>query len=618
MKKLFTLALAGSLCASFALADELVLPAGMTPLLPSGVEITSSYLAQNVVSITKDEKPLVVTAGNLIFFTASSAAAGEELWVSDGTPAGTRMVKDIVPGSEGCDPKWLTVLGDKVFFSANTPEYGPELWVSDGTDAGTHLVKNIYDVEPGVGSAPQGLTAFYGKLLFFAMDEESEALPVRDASTPEKWLWITDGTPEGTMRIADTPTRLDNMDGTHGYIVCCNGKGLFAGYDEENNETLWATDGTSAGTAPLLNINPKPGDANPFLTMPATIDHLVAVDDRLVVFRAVVAAELYGEDMGVEMWVSDGTAAGTKFIGVDINKVEKSGAPGTSDFRQTYPVGNRLYFRAADGVNGAESWCYDIDQPVAEGVNPCLVKEVSHYKNKVSYNAHPSCFYQYQGYIYVATNFTYEREEGGKKVLWNSGYHSLARFNENDFNEFEGALTWGGFEIYPNTNENGQEFCHQFTTVNDIMFWSCQDTDDNIELWKLEGTNGVPTKVVDFPDNGQVHKTRSVGGSLFFVSNGQKQLYRYNTDGSTDNPSVAGIGEIAAEAAPVVVAEGNTLIVVAPQGVRSLEIISMSGAVVSSRSGENSISTAGFAPGVYVLCATMTDGSRIHHKFAAR
>ena len=102
-----------------------------------------------------------------------------------------------------------------------------------------------------------------------------------------------------------------------------------------------------------------------------------------------------------------------------------------------------MYFRAADGVNGAESWCYDIDQPVAEGVNPCLVKEVSHYKNKVSYNAHPSCFYQYQGYIYVATNFTYEREEGGKKVLWNSGYHSLARFNENDFNEFEGALTWG-------------------------------------------------------------------------------------------------------------------------------------------------------------------------------
>ena len=219
MKHLITLALAGALCPTIANADETVLPAGMAPLLPSGVEITSSYLAQNIMSITKDEKPLVVADNNLIYFTASSASAGEELWVSDGTPSGTRMVKDIVPGAEGSDPKWLTVVGDKVYFSANTPEYGAELWVTDGTDEGTYMVKDIYDVEDGVGSAPQGLTNFYGKLLFFAMDEESEAIPVRDATIPEKWLYITDGTAEGTMRIAETPTRLDNMDGTQGYIV---------------------------------------------------------------------------------------------------------------------------------------------------------------------------------------------------------------------------------------------------------------------------------------------------------------------------------------------------------------------------------------------------------------
>jgi len=617
MKHLITLALAGALCPAIAMADEIVLPAGMTPLLPAGVEITSSYLAQNVMSITKDEKPLVVAANNLIYFTATSAAAGEELWVSDGTPAGTRMVKDIVPGAESSDPKWLTVVGDKVFFSANTPEYGAELWVTDGTDEGTYMVKDIYDVEDGVGSAPQALTNFYGKLLFFAMDEESEALPVRDATVPEKWLYITDGTAEGTMRIADTPTRLDNMDGTRGYIVCCNGKGLFAGYDEENNETIWATDGTADGTGPLLNINPKPGDANPFLTSAATIDHLVSIDDRLVAFRAIVTAELYDEDMGVEMWISDGTPAGTKFIGVDINKVESKGSPGTCDFRQTYPVGNRLYFRATDGVNGAESWCFDIDQPVAEGVNPRLVKEVSHYKGKVSYNAHPSCFYQYQGYIYVATNFTYEREEDGNKVLWNSGYHSLARFNENDFDEFQGALTWAGFEIWPSTDGDGQEFCHQFTTVNDIMFWSCQDAANNMELWKMEGTAGIPTKVVDFPDDGQVHKTRSVGGSLFFVSNGQKQLYRYNTDGSTDNPSVASVAAIETAPAAYVHANGDILTVVSDSEPIYINIVSMTGSTVR-HSSTNNVSVAGLAPGVYVLTATMTDGSQLHHKFTAR
>lgn len=479
-------------------------------------------------------------------------------------------------------------------------------------------IYTIYDVEKGVGSEPQGLTDFYGKLLFFAMDEESEALPVRDATVPEKWLWISDGTADGTVRIAATPTRLDNMDGTEGYIVCCNGKALFAGYDEENNETLWASDGTPGGTAPLLNINPKPGDANPFLTQAASIDHLVSIDDRLVAFRAVTAAELYGTDQGVEMWVSDGTAAGTKFIGVDINKVEKSGAPGTSDFRQTYPIGSRLYFRANDGVNGAESWCYDIDRPVAEGVNPRLVKEVSHYKGKVSYNAHPSCFYLYKDYIYVATNFTYSRMEDGKEVLWNSGYHSLARFNQNNFDEFEGALTWGGFEIWPNTNEDGQEFCHQFTTVNDIMFWSCQDAANNFELWKLEGTDGVPTKVVDFPDDGQVHKTRSVGGSLFFVSNGQKQLYRYNTDGSDVNePVYSGVADVTSEPVLAIDIDGRTVAARPAENVKSMSVASMTGAVVASAPA-SSVTVDNAAAGVYILTMTLDDGTSVHRKIILR
>ncbi|MDE7442597.1 MAG: hypothetical protein K2M65_00365, partial [Muribaculaceae bacterium] len=211
MKKIFSLAMAATLSSSAIVqADEIVLPSGMTPLLPAGVEITSSYLAQNVVSITKDEKPLVVANNNLIYFTASTTTDGEEIWVSDGTPEGTHMIKDIVPGSEGSDPKWLTVVGDKVYFSANTPEYGAELWVTDGTADGTYMVKDIYDIASGIGSAPQGLTNFYGKLLFFAMDEESEVLPVRDATIPEKWLYITDGTADGTVRIAATPTRLDN------------------------------------------------------------------------------------------------------------------------------------------------------------------------------------------------------------------------------------------------------------------------------------------------------------------------------------------------------------------------------------------------------------------------
>jgi ELWxxDGT repeat protein len=63
---------------------------------------------------------------------------GRELWKSDGTTAGTQLVKDIEPGRYGSDPRTLTAVGDVLFFSR-----GDELWKSDGSEAGTILVKDI-------------------------------------------------------------------------------------------------------------------------------------------------------------------------------------------------------------------------------------------------------------------------------------------------------------------------------------------------------------------------------------------------------------------------------------------------------------------------------------------
>ena len=103
--------------------------------------------------------------------------AGNELWKSDGTAAGTVLVKDIVTTSyyygSSSYPSGLTAVGGTLFFTAVTRDTGTELWKSDGTAAGTVLVKDINtDTFFGnpVGSNPGDLAAVGGVLLFRATD----------------------------------------------------------------------------------------------------------------------------------------------------------------------------------------------------------------------------------------------------------------------------------------------------------------------------------------------------------------------------------------------------------------------------------------------------------------
>ena len=92
------------------------------------------------------------------------------MWTSDGTEAGTVLVKDINVGTNGSGPYYLTALGESLYFVAYDTVHGNELWTSDGTSAGTKVIEVTTDTGIWKGSYPQYLTAFGNSLFFTAYD----------------------------------------------------------------------------------------------------------------------------------------------------------------------------------------------------------------------------------------------------------------------------------------------------------------------------------------------------------------------------------------------------------------------------------------------------------------
>lgn len=132
-------------------------------------------------------------AGDRLVFAATEdkdPGVGRELWASDGTASGTRLVRDLRSGPESSGIGHGAELGGLVYFAACDRVAGCELWRTDGTTAGT---ERVLDLAPGLASSyPSELASFAERLYFRACQEATGCEP-----------WISDGTAAGTHRAAD-------------------------------------------------------------------------------------------------------------------------------------------------------------------------------------------------------------------------------------------------------------------------------------------------------------------------------------------------------------------------------------------------------------------------------
>ncbi|MEA4937578.1 MAG: ELWxxDGT repeat protein [Paludibacter sp.] len=581
------------LMGAYLQAQDLTLPEGMVQLTPTGVEVT------NVMPFANPASPqaLLPVSTDFIIFGARTAELGAELWITNKTAQSTRLLKDINPGTNSSNPGGYALMGGKVYFKAETPENGAELWVTDGTEAGTKMLVDIY---PGVtGSGPGGLVVLGNKILFTAMDEESELLPVVDPTKKESWLWVTDGTVEGTVRIADVPL--------NSYIEVCGNKAFFAATDLTNNMTLWVTDGTKAGTKVLKNINNKPATGT-FATESAAIGALRNVNDKWVVFRAETVKEQVGEDYGSEIWMSDGTTEGTKWLGHDFAKGMRSGKPTATQFAIPVAFGDTLYFRSDDGVHGVEPCVWYMNQPIVEGVNPRQFFDVNHWGGAVQYDSWPSEFFPYQGYLFMQVNGGYYMP--GDATQYASGYSLWLTPLEERLDTCIYQRQFWGKEIAAGSLTDG---CASFTKVTDKLFFKVLDEANNTELWVVDNISTFPRKVVDLPGNGNPGSFINIDQDLYFTSYGVKSLFRYNVGSATGTKDVKSLPEVTVYPTNA----SDRIEIKSAEVVKSVEIYNVSGQLVMQKSNVTTLDV-NTLNGMYLVKVLLANGEQSIHKISVK
>lgn len=465
------------------------------------------------VSPVGSDPGVLATIGNITLFFADDGESGNELWRTDGTKAGTFLVRDIHPGPASGVPDnrfGAVVVNGRMIFHANDGDHGLEYWASDGTKEGTVL---LADIMPGFASSnPSFVQVAPSTFYFSAVTHETG-----------QELWRTDGTPAGT-RLA-----VDLNPGPGGSFVRGLGRLgsriVMTGTDGRKTG-IFTTDGTAEGTKFVADVQGASSGASfgsqvLFITrstdswsLLSTDGTTVAVvrsgfrgDGGFVALRQFNNALYFFADDGVhgtELWRTDGTSAGTQ-LAVDVTP----GAAGSQiNVLGPIAVGSRLLF-ATDNDNG-RLWASD---GTPAGTQP--IKDL-----------HNETF----SFGTTSGDFLY--------FLWDDGIHGRELWRTDGTS----AGTTLVADIAPGEAHSG--IFDVIRRPNGAVFFGADDLVSGEEPWITDGTPAgtyVINIVAETASGSSPADFTIVNGKLWFAAHDGTQRTLWTSDGTTAGTASLGI-----------------------------------------------------------------------------
>jgi ELWxxDGT repeat protein len=393
--------------------------------------------------------------GDRLFFLSST-----QLWVSDGTVAGTVPLKTFYDyalataavdqqahgntgpssGPPPMPPAGFTDVDGTLYFSANGGNGTRGLWKSDGTVAGTVFVK-------AAGPLPTNLVDVDGRLFFTIANE----------------IWKSDGTPSGTQLVKS------GFSQTVSQLVDVDGRLFFAVADYAATCDIWKSDGTAAGT--LLVNRFTASDSRSY----CVLSHLAERGAQLVFnFDTLIAGAL----LDSALWRSDGSTVGTtlvKDIALSTTPINLSGV---------------LFFGADDTVHSIELWHSD-----GTAAGTALIQDI----NLTSADSDPTSLTELNGSLYFSADDSIHGRE-----LWRS----------------DG--TAGGTTLVKDINP-GQSGSYPLSlaSLNGTLYFSADDGAHGRELWRSDGSAAGTVMVKNIvlgSDSSDPVRFTEAGASIYFIA----------------------------------------------------------------------------------------------------